>query len=75
MLKNEIIADNESSKNNVSKEVQDLYDQAYRSYKTGKYKNVLLIKEQYDSKYAGNALQSNFEYIEALTYARMKRMG
>jgi len=74
VLKNEIIADNESSKNNVSKEVQDLYDQAYRSYKTGKYKNVLLIKEQYDSKYAGNALQSNFEYIEALTYARMKRM-
>jgi len=74
ILKNQLISESESSKKNVGVEVQKMYDQAYQSYKAGNYPDVLNIKKRYDAEFAGNALQSNFEYLEALTYARTQRL-
>lgn len=74
VLKNELISENESNKNNVNKEVQNLYNRAYNQYKNGNYDSVLIIKRMHDSKYGGNSIQSNFEYLEALTYAKMNRL-
>lgn len=74
-LKNELINENEASKGNVAKEVQDLYNQCYSLYNNADYKGVLDLKKKHDLQYAGNPLQANFDYLEAMTYAQLKEMN
>lgn len=73
-LKNELINESESAKSGVNKEVQELYNECYNLFKNGQYDKVLEKKKKHDITYAGNPLQANFDYLEAMTFAELKRM-
>jgi len=72
VLKNELIKDNDANRNNTSSKVQEMYAEAYSLYKNGNYAETLAQKSAHDLKYAGNPLQANFDYLEALCYAKTK---
>lgn len=74
-LKNELIDESESAKSGVSKEVQELYNLCYNLFKNKEYDQVLSKKKMHDINYAGNPLQANFDYLEAMTFAKQSRMN
>lgn len=65
---------NDSSKINVNKaddEVHKLYVEAYSAYQNNNFTQVLMLKKDNDSKFPGNPLQVNFDYLEALSLAKI----
>lgn len=62
-------SDNTSTEGPVGekKETEELYNKMFQAYKDGKYKEAMQIKLEADRKFAGNALQSRFDYIYALS--------
>ena len=46
--------------------IEDIYDSVYTLFKNGKYAAAAALKLETDRKYAGNALQSRFDYLYAL---------
>lgn len=57
-------ADNALAK--VDKEIDVLYSKAFDAYKAGRFDEAMLFKKENDTKYPGNPLQVNFDYLEAL---------
>lgn len=49
------------------KETEDLYNNMYQAFKEGKYKEAMAYKLEADRKFAGNTLQSRFDYLFALS--------
>lgn len=60
------------SKNNKNekKDVLDAYENMYNAFNIGDYALVKKIKQEVDSKYAGNAIQAQFDYLYALAVAK-----
>ena len=58
----------QNTSENVSEQniIENLYDSVYNLYKAGKYASAAALKLETDRKYAGNGLQSRFDYIYAL---------
>ena len=48
------------------KEVETLYAKMFDAYKAGNYDLAMGYKQENDSKFPGNPLQVNFDYLEAL---------
>lgn len=54
----------------ASAEIDAIYDNAFKAYKLGDYDKAMMYKKENDSKYPGNPLQVNFDYLEALISGR-----
>jgi tetratricopeptide (TPR) repeat protein len=50
----------------ADKEVETLYGKAFSAYKAKNYDEAMSVKKDNDSKFPGNPLQVNFDYLEAL---------
>lgn len=48
------------------KEIEDLYNKVYAAFKKGDCATVFKLKQEADSKYAGNKLQNKFDYIQGV---------
>ncbi len=59
-----------SNTKNEKQEVISAYEKMYDAFIGGQYLEVKKIKEQMDSKYAGNAIQAKFDYLYALAIAK-----
>lgn len=55
-----------------SNEVSKLYAQAYEAYQKGDNELALKIKAETNQKYAGNSLQAQFDYLQALIIGKTK---
>ncbi len=53
----------------AGKEIDSLYSRAYTAFKMKNFDEALLIKKENDSKFPGNPLQVNFDYLDALITA------
>jgi tetratricopeptide (TPR) repeat protein len=53
-------------------EVSNLYEQAYAAYMNGDNEKALALKTEASEKYAGNSLQAQFDYLQALIVGRTK---
>ncbi len=72
ILENKEIKD--STKNNTTKaddEVHKLYVETYSAYQSNNFTQVLALKKDNDSKFPGSPLQVNFDYLEALSLAKI----
>jgi tetratricopeptide (TPR) repeat protein len=59
-----------SNDNKEKREVMEYYQRMYRAYESGDYKLAKQIKQEADTKYAGNAIQVKFDYLYALCVAK-----
>lgn len=66
---NQITDDSSSIASKADNKVEELYQECYNFYKAKKYTEALAKKSENDSKFPGNPLQVNFDYIETLIYA------
>lgn len=48
------------------KEIEELYNSVYAAYKKGDCAAAIKLKQEADNKFAGNKLQSKFDYIEGV---------
>ena len=55
---------------NEKKEIVDAYERMYTAFINKDYSLVKRIKSEVDSKYAGNAIQAKFDYLNALAIAK-----
>jgi len=61
---------NTSNEKNENKEVLDAYERMYDAFNKGDYALVKKVKQEADSKFAGNTIQAKFDYLYALTVAK-----
>lgn len=66
---------NQSSKSNVSEEVENQYRAFYSLYKDKKYDEALSLKSQNDKSNPGSPLQIQYDFVEALCYAQKGDMA
>jgi hypothetical protein len=66
---------NQSSKSNVSEEVEKQYRAFYTLYKDKKYDEALSLKSQYDKSNPGSPLQIQYDFVEALCHAQKGDMA
>lgn len=53
-------------------EIGRLYQEAYTAYKNDQFEKALDIRTKANEKFAGNSLQSKFDYLEALIIGKTK---
>ncbi|MBX2985986.1 MAG: tetratricopeptide repeat protein [Bacteroidia bacterium] len=54
--------------------VNDLYEQYYQKYNEGDYSNAIAIYDSVKTKYPGNDLEGQFEYVYGLIMVKQKKM-
>ncbi len=59
-----------SNASNEKQEVLQAYEKMYNAFVKAQYQEVKKIKEEVDSKFAGNAIQAKFDYLYALAIAK-----
>ncbi len=64
--------DSTAKKNITVDEAEILYTKAYKAYKEKNYDLFYSLKKENDTKFPGNALQANYDYLEVLILAEQK---